>query len=154
MCLQSVSAVWTKPVINKNSEKSSHKQKRSESCITTYFLLIISHLHLRSHDLLKNQRTTNTLCRLNCSCKVRIATILSFLVCFGMRYPFKGSSSAPAGWIFAKIYMRDFDVLLTVHLIIFISVFNQLYEQMHETATYRCDNTRGYVMQFWERSTG
>jgi len=70
-----------------------------------------------------------------------------------------------------------FDVLLTVHLSVFISVINQLdgqnfcftislihastcFEHMysssyvlsqpvHETATYRCDDTRGCVMQFW-----
>ena len=79
-----------------------------------------------------------------------------------------------------------FDVLLTVHLSIFISVINQLdaqnccftvnlfhattcFEHMcsssggqncitqplvsshlvHETAAYRCDDTRGCVMQFW-----
>jgi len=85
----------------------------------------------------------------------------------------------------------DFDVLLTVHLSIFISVMNQLYAQnfcftislfhastcfkhvliirrsklyytpigghlvhrvlsqpVHQTATYRCDDTRGCVMQF------
>jgi len=53
--------------------------------------------------------------------------------------------------------MRNVDVLLTVHLSIFISVFNQLDAQnlfhnkfylVHETATYRCDDTRGCVMQF------
>ena len=58
-----------------------------------------------------------------------------------------------------------FDVLLAVRLSIFISVINQLdavscasqpvYEtctrrarDVHETATYRCDDTRGCVMQF------
>jgi len=54
-----------------------------------------------------------------------------------------------------------FDVLLTVHLSIFISVFNELDAQnlfqnkfyymplhVYETATYRCDDTRGCVMQF------
>jgi len=72
----------------------------------------------------------------------------------------------------------NFDVLLTVHLSIFISVINLLdaqkfcftvslfhvsacFEQIcsssggqncrlvHETATHRCDNKRGCVMQFW-----
>jgi len=57
----------------------------------------------------------------------------------------------------------DFDVLLAVHLSIFISVINQLDAQnfcftislfhastcfVHETATYTCDDTRGCVMQF------
>ena len=43
-----------------------------------------------------------------------------------------------------------FDVLLTVYLSIFISVFNQLDGRLvHVTATYRCDDTRGCVMQFW-----
>jgi len=77
----------------------------------------------------------------------------------------------------------NFDVLLTVHLSIFISVFSQLdaqnlfhnkfyfmplhvsstcaqhqevkialhslwYHLVHETATYRCDDTRGCVIQF------
>ena len=73
-----------------------------------------------------------------------------------------------------NIFM-DFDVLLTVHLSIFISVINQLDEQnfcftislfhastcfehmcsssggqclVRETATYRFDDTRGCVMQF------
>jgi len=45
--------------------------------------------------------------------------------------------------------MFCFDVLLTVHLSIFISVINQFDAQSaHETATYRCDDTRGGVMQF------
>jgi len=54
-----------------------------------------------------------------------------------------------------------FDVLLTVHLSIFISVINQIDAQKfcfteilfhastcfeHDTATYRRDDTRGYVM--------
>jgi len=47
-----------------------------------------------------------------------------------------------------------FDVLLTVRLSIFISVINQIYAQnfcftiilFH---AYRCDDTRGCVMQFW-----
>jgi len=77
----------------------------------------------------------------------------------------------------------NFDVLLTVHLSLFISVINQLdaqnlfynkflfhastcFEHMcsssggqncitqplvssHRTTTYRCDDTRGCVMQFW-----
>ena len=70
----------------------------------------------------------------------------------------------------------NFDVLLTVHLSIFISVFNQLdaqnfcftislfhastcFEHMCSSSgdqncitihhTYRCDDTRGCVMQFW-----
>ena len=79
-----------------------------------------------------------------------------------------------------KTYPINFEVLLTVHLSIFISVINQLdaqnfcftislfhastcFEHMcsssggqncitrplvHETATYRCDDTRGCVMQF------
>ena len=68
----------------------------------------------------------------------------------------------------------DFDVLLTVHLNIFILVINQLDAQnlfynkfisclymfrapcthrqevktVHETATYRCDDTRGCITQF------
>jgi len=47
----------------------------------------------------------------------------------------------------------DFDVLLTVHLSIFISVFNQLDAQnlFHNKFyhhTYKCDDTRGCVMQF------
>ena len=56
-----------------------------------------------------------------------------------------------------------FDVLLTVHLSIFISVINQLDAHnfcfkislfhacapVRETATYRCDDTRGCLMQFW-----
>ena len=59
----------------------------------------------------------------------------------------------------------DLDVLLTVHLSIFISVFNQLDAQnlfhnnfyfmlLHVSSTcahhhtYRCDDTRGCVMQF------
>ena len=72
--------------------------------------------------------------------------------------------------------LSTFDVLLTVHLSTFISVINQLdaqkfcftislfnastcFEHMcsspvlsqpvHQTATYRCDDTRGCVMQFW-----
>ena len=40
--------------------------------------------------------------------------------------------------------IKNFDVLLTVHLTIFISVINQ---PVHQTATYRCDDTRGCVMQ-------
>jgi len=43
-----------------------------------------------------------------------------------------------------------------VHLSIFISVINQLdaqnfclYQPVHQTATYRCDDTGGCVMQFW-----
>ena len=74
--------------------------------------------------------------------------------------------------------VEDFDVLLTVHLSIFISVFNQLDAQnlfhnkfyfmpLHVSSTcahhqevkialhslwyyhtYRCDDTRGCVMQF------
>ena len=41
-----------------------------------------------------------------------------------------------------------------MHLSIFISVINQLDAQnfclpVHQTATYRCDDTRGCVMQFW-----
>ena len=60
----------------------------------------------------------------------------------------------------------NFEVLLTVHLSKFISVINQIYVQnfcftislfhasvlskpLHQTATYRCDDTRGCVMQFW-----
>jgi hypothetical protein len=86
----------------------------------------------------------------------------------------------------------NFDVLLTVHLSIFISVINQidaqnfcftislfhastcfehmcwlsggqncitqplvsshsivLFQSVHETATYRCDDTRGCIIQFW-----
>jgi len=80
----------------------------------------------------------------------------------------------------------SFDLLLTVHLSIFISIFNQINAQnvcftisfisclymfrahvliitrsklhytasgiiagVHQTATYRCDDTRGCVMQFW-----
>ena len=42
-------------------------------------------------------------------------------------------------------YTTFFDVLLTVHLSTFISVIN---EPVHETATYRCDDTRSCVMQF------
>jgi len=60
------------------------------------------------------------------------------------------------------IRLINFDVLLTVHLSIFISVINKLYAQnfcfkirlfnvlsqpVHQTATYRCDDTRGCVMQ-------
>jgi len=41
-----------------------------------------------------------------------------------------------------KTYKLNFDALLTVHL----SILSQL---VHETATYRCDDTRGCVMQFW-----
>ena len=75
--------------------------------------------------------------------------------------------------------LTNFDVLLIVHLSIFISVFNQLDAQnlfhnkfyfmplhvsstcahhqevkialrnlVHETATYRCDDTKACVMQF------
>jgi len=59
-----------------------------------------------------------------------------------------------------KICNKDFDVLLTVHLSIFISVFNQLDAQnlfhskfyfmplVYETATYGSDDTKGCVMQF------
>ena len=43
-----------------------------------------------------------------------------------------------------------------MHLSIFISVINQLdaqnfclYQPVHQTATYRCDDTGGCVMQFW-----
>ena len=36
--------------------------------------------------------------------------------------------------------------LTNVNILSFISVINQL---VHETATYRCDDTRGRVMQFW-----
>ena len=60
----------------------------------------------------------------------------------------------------------SYGVLLTVHLSTFISVISQLdaqnvcstislfhastcFEHMYETATYRCDNTKGYVIQFW-----
>ena len=50
----------------------------------------------------------------------------------------------------------NFDVLLAVHLSTVISVINQLDAQkpvlsqsVHETATYRCDDTTGCVMQFW-----
>jgi len=90
--------------------------------------------------------------------------------------------------VFHEIFntTRNFDVLLTVHFCIFISVFNQFDAQnlfhkkfcfmplhvsstcvhhqevkivlyslwyhhiyrWHETATYRCDDTRGGVMQF------
>ena len=40
--------------------------------------------------------------------------------------------------------------MLTVHLSIFISVFNQINAQtVHEMATYMCDDTRGYLIQFW-----
>jgi len=35
---------------------------------------------------------------------------------------------------------------MIVHLNIFTSVINKL---MHETATYRCDDTRDCVIQFW-----
>ena len=50
--------------------------------------------------------------------------------------------------------ISNFDVLLTMHLSIFISVINQLHAQnicvkiilFH---AYRCDDTRGCVMQFW-----
>ena len=42
----------------------------------------------------------------------------------------------------------NFDVLLTVHLSIFILVINQL-DARHGTATYRCDGTRGCIIQFW-----
>jgi len=59
-------------------------------------------------------------------------------------------------------YIENVDVLLTVHLSIFISVINQLDAQnfcftvrlvpsrapVHETATYRFNVTRGCVMQF------
>jgi len=41
-----------------------------------------------------------------------------------------------------------FDILLTVHLSIFISVFNQLGAQ-NLFYTYRRDDTRGCLMQFW-----
>jgi len=68
-------------------------------------------------------------------------------------------SAKPIRRIFGKSNIWVFDVLLTVHLSIFISVFNQLDAQnlfhnkfyfmpLHETVTYRCDDTRGCVMQF------
>jgi len=74
-----------------------------------------------------------------------------------------------------------FDVLLTVHLSIFISVINQVdeqnfclkislfhastcFEHMYSSSwgqnclwyhhTYRCDDTRGWVMQFWPPDDG
>jgi hypothetical protein len=77
------------------------------------------------------------------------------------------------------VHLSTFIVMLTVHLSIFISAFNQLYAQnlfhnkfyftpLHVSSTcahhqevkialhslwyhhtYRCDDTRGCVMQFW-----
>jgi len=65
----------------------------------------------------------------------------------------------------AKTDIPDFDVLLTVDLGIFILVINQLDAQdlfynkfisclymflsqpVHRTATYRCDDTRGCIIQ-------
>jgi len=64
---------------------------------------------------------------------------------------------------YADIYLLQshstcFDVLLTVHLSIFISVINQLdaqnlfhnkfYFMLVSSHLYRCDDTRGCVMQF------
>jgi len=50
-------------------------------------------------------------------------------------------------------WFLNFDVLPTVHLSLFISVINQLDAQnfclVHETATYKFDDTRGCLMQFW-----
>ena len=40
-----------------------------------------------------------------------------------------------------------FNVLLTVHLSIFILVINQL-DAQNLFYTYRCDDTRGYIIQF------
>jgi len=61
--------------------------------------------------------------------------------------------SSTTVWTAALNMKRNSDVLLTVHLSIFISVINQIDAQggrlVHETATCRCDDTRGCVMQFW-----
>ena len=48
-----------------------------------------------------------------------------------------------------------FNTFITFLYIFFISVINQLDTQhfcaqsVHETAIYRCDDTRGCIMQFW-----
>ena len=92
---------------------------------------------------------------------------ISTPICFNTEVPFSGS------------HCSNSDVLLTVHRSIFISVFNQLDAQnlfrnkyyfmhLHDSSacayhqevkialhtlwyhhTYRCDDTRGCVMQFW-----
>ena len=55
-------------------------------------------------------------------------------------------------WLLNMVII-NFDVLLTVHLSIFILVFNQLdaqnlfYNKFYHHI-YRCDDTRGCVMQF------
>jgi len=61
---------------------------------------------------------------------------------------------------FIRTRLANFDVLLTVHLSIFILVINQLDAQnlfynkfisclYMFRATYRCDYTRGCIIQFW-----
>jgi len=45
-------------------------------------------------------------------------------------------------------YNRCFDVLLTVHLSIFILVIKIALHSLWYHHTYRCDDTRGCVMQF------
>jgi len=99
--------------------------------------------------------------------------VFLFLVSFHVSQVLDGASRSYFDYIF------PFDVLLTVHLSIFISVFNQLDAQnlfygkfyftpLHVSSTYadhqgfkialhslwyhhtyRCDDTRGCVMQFW-----
>ena len=44
--------------------------------------------------------------------------------------------------------LSDFDVLLTVHLSIFILGINQINAQNYHH-TYRCDDIRGCIINFW-----
>ena len=43
-----------------------------------------------------------------------------------------------------RIILSYFDILLTVHLNIFILILT-----VHRTATYRCDDTRDCIVKFW-----
>ena len=65
------------------------------------------------------------------------------------------SQRSPCGFVVDKISFKEFffDVLLTARISIFISVINQLDAQnfcfkISLFHAYRCDDTRGCVMQF------
>jgi hypothetical protein len=58
-------------------------------------------------------------------------------------FVFQKSNTDCLALIWSPGYEIFFDILLTVHLNIFLS------QPVHGTATYRCDDTRECIVQFW-----